>query len=231
MAKPQEAASAAPGIGRALGMLALPAVMLTVVIVGYAASLGGTVDEAALRTALPYLIAGSHAVVFGVLLWVLRDEGRGLRAIGWRLDPGHSLAVEVVLGVALAVSLYLVKELAFDSIRLLLDGARPTFTSLFRFRWNPSEAPMLVVATTFIVVEESVYRGYALQPLVDRLGGAVGLAIMGLLFGLLHWGNGGLAIVFTGVIGVVLGGVFLWRRTLTAVVVAHALYNALVIVT
>lgn len=33
-----------------------------------------------------------------------------------------------------------------------------------------------------------------------------GLLIMGILFGLLHWGNGGLAILFTAAIGVIFGG-------------------------
>lgn len=224
-------AGGGPTARRAAGMLALPAVLLTVLIVGYVGSQGGAVEESSLRAVLPYLIAVNHAAVFGVLLWVLNREGRTLADIGWRLETGRSLWGEVALGALVALVLYLVKELAFDSIRMVLEGARPTFTSLFRFGWDPSELPLLVVATTFIAVEESVYRGYGLRPLADRFGTAGGLAAMGVLFGLLHWGNGGLAIVFTGLIGVALGGVFLWRRTLTAVVVAHALYNAMVVLT
>lgn len=219
-----------PGLRRALGLLALPAVLLTVLILGYVGSRGGEVDEPALRSVLPYLIAVNHAVVFGVLLWVLRREGRTLADIGWTA-AGRGIGREVLLGALLGVALYLVKELVFDSIRAILAGSRPTFTTLFRFGWDPAELPLLAVATTFIAVEESVYRGYGLRPLTDRWGTAAGLAVMAVLFGLLHWGNGALAIVFTGTIGVVMGGVFLRRRTLTAVVVAHALYNAMVLLT
>lgn len=219
-----------PGVGRALAMLAFPAVLLTLLIIGYVVVSGGEVSEPALQRAVPYLIAANHTVVFCVLLWVLHREGRTMSDIGWRLG-GRSIGGELVLGVASGVAMYLVKELAFDSIRMLVEGARPTFTSLFRFSYDPAELPLLVVATTFIAVEESVYRGYGLGPLVRRFGVAGGLLLMGALFGLLHWGNGGLAVLFTGTIGVGLGGMYLWRGTLTAVLVAHAAYNALVILT
>lgn len=219
-----------PGVRRALMVLALPAVLLTVLLVGYVGAHGGQMEESQLRTALPYIIAVNHTVVFGVLVWLLRREGRTLADLGWTA-AGRPLGRELLLGVALALALYLLKELAFDSIRMLAEGARPTFTSLFRFSWDASEAPLLVVGTTFIAVEESVYRGYGLRPLVRRWGAAPALLAMGVLFGGLHWGNGGLAILFTGIIGVLLGMVFLWRRTLVAVVVAHALYNALILLT
>lgn len=225
-----------PGTLRAIGVLALPAILLTIIIVTWVGAGGGDAAESGIETALPYLIAVNHAVVFAVLLWLLRREGRSLADIGWRAvpegsRPSRTVRGELAWGVALGLSLYLAKELGFDSIRALVEGSRPTFTTLFNLRWNPSELPLLVVATTFIAVEESVYRGYGLRPLVDRFGAPGGLAVMGLLFGLLHWGNGGLAIVFTGLIGVAFGVVFLWRRTLAAVLVAHALYNAMVILT
>lgn len=220
-----------PGVGRAVGVLALPAVLLTVLIAGYVGSQGGAVDESSLWAAVPYLIAGNHTVVFVFLLWLLQREGRTLSGIGWRLDAGQSLWREALWGLGLALAMYVLKEVGFDSIGALLAGNRPTFTSFFRFGWNPSELPLLVVATTFIAVEESVYRGYGLEPLVGRFGTAGGLLVMGVLFGLLHWGNGGLAVLFTGAIGVVFGGFYLWRGTLPAVVVAHAAYNAMVILT
>lgn len=220
-----------PGTLRAVAMLALPAVVLTVLIFAYVIMHGGAVDETELRGVLPLLIAVSHATVLGALLWTLHRERRRLADIGWRLSLGQSLWREVLIGLALALALYLMKELVFDSVRAMLAGNRPTFTSLFRFRWNADEVPLLAVATTFILVEESVYRGYGLAPLVERLGSVGGLLVMSVFFGLLHWGNGGLAVVFTGIIGLIYGALFLWRRTLPAVIVAHAAYNAIVILT
>lgn len=220
-----------PGVRRAVAMMLLPALLLTVLIVGYVASRGGVATEEQVRSVLPYMIALNHTVVFVVLLVLLKREGRSLESIGWRGGAGPAWVREVGVGLSFGLAFYLLKELGFDSIEALAAGSRPTFTSLFRFRLDTSDVPLLAVATTFIAVEESVYRGYGLPPLVRRWGAPAGLLVMGLLFGLLHWGNGVPAILFTGTLGVLFGALFLWRGTLIAPVVAHALYNAMVILT
>lgn len=211
--------------------MALPALLLTVLLVGYVVWQGGVATEAELRRALPYLIGVGHSVVFAALLLVLRREGRGLRDIGWRRDPRSGLFRTLLLGVAAGLGLYLFKELVLDSILALTAGNAPTFTTLFRFGYDPAELPLLIVATTLIVVEECVYRGYGLSALAERWSVGPALVTMAILFGLLHWGNGPLAIFFTGVLGVAFGGLYLWRGSLVVPVIAHALYNALVILT
>lgn len=249
--------SALPRPRRALAMMLLPAVLLTALIVGYVVIvLGGAAAESELRRVLPVLIAAGHSVTLAVLLLVLRSEGRTLADAGWRLPPERSpglarsgagasegasagvgsgrgrLAVvgrEVVVGLCAALALYLFKELVLDSILAWSAGRRPTFTTLFRFGAPVGEVGLLTVASTFVLVEEAVYRGYGLPPLVERWGAMPALLAMGLLFGLLHWGNGVLAILFTGVIGIGFGTLFLWRRTLLPVAVAHVVYNVLVI--
>lgn len=220
-----------PGVGRAIALMTLPAALLTVLVLGYVAARAGAADGSEVRRVVPYLIAVNHTLVFAVLLWLLRREGRNLASIGWRLTPERPLGREVGVGIGAGLGMYLLKEFVFDSVRALVAGAAPTFTSVFRFQGPGEELPWLLVGTTFIVVEESVYRGYGLAPLRRRWGGAAALLVMGVLFGLLHWGNGPLAIGFTGVLGVVSGLVYLWRGTLTAPIVAHALYNALVLLT
>lgn len=231
MTRNRDLPGAEPGVARSLGMLALPAALLTLLILGFVVSRGGAVEESQLRSVLPYLIAANHSAVFAVLLLFLRREGRTLGSIGWRLSQERPLLREVTIGLAAGLLFYLLKELAFDSIRALLAGATPTFTTLFRFHLSIEELPLLLVATTFIAVEESVYRGYALPPLRSRWGKAAALLVMAVLFGLLHWGNGALSILFTGTLGILFGALFLWRNTLVAAVVAHALYNALVVLT
>lgn len=218
-----------PSTRRAVLLMLVPTALLTALIVGYVVSHGGAVEEAALRRVLPALIAVGHSIALGVLVLVLRSEGRSLLDAGWRLPEGARLGRELAIGLVAALALYLFKELALDSIRALLAGRTPTFTTLFRFGAPVGEGALLAVASTFVVVEEAIYRGYGLPPLASRWGVVPGLLVMGVLFGLLHWGNGLLAILFTGAFGVAFGALFLWRRSLIPVAVAHIGYNVLVI--
>lgn len=221
-----------PSAARALAVMALPAGLLTVLIVGFVIAQGGVAEEAELRRVLPYLIILNHSVVFAVLLVVLRREGRRLSDIGWRRDPrAPGLAGAVMAGILAGLALYLFKELVLDSAQALQSGNRPTFTSLFRFSIDRAELPLLAVATTLVAVEETVYRGYGLAALDVRWGRVRALVAMAVLFGLLHWGNGVLAILFTGTLGLGFAGLFLWRRSLIVPLTAHIVYNALVILT
>lgn len=212
-------------------MMALPALLLAVVILAYVIGKGGPASEDEIRGALPFLLAVNHVTVFGLLVLALRWEERTLTDVGWCLPPDGSLRKHLLIGVLAALALYVWKELVWDSIRLLAGGNPPSFTSLFRFRFPASDVPMLVAATVLPAVEESVYRGYGLAALDARWGRAAALIAMAVLFGLLHWGNGPLSIVFTGIMGVAFAGLYLWRRTLIAPVIAHSLYNAMVLFT
>lgn len=217
-------------------LLFLPAVLLTLLVVGYVTAQGldpaDPIAERVVRRALPYLIAANHLVVFGLLLLALRRSGEGLGEIGWSLQAVETTVTrELAVGVLCALGLYLFKELVIDSVRMLLAGHTPTFTSLFRFRPAELEVPLALAATLLVFVEESVYRGYVLPWFEERRGVGWAVGISSAAFGLLHWGNGPGAIVATAVLGALLAGVFLWRRNLVAGTVAHALYNLAVLLT
>lgn len=230
-----------PGPGGRPGWLVwtflfLPAVLLTLLIVAYVTARGldptDPIAERVLRGALPYLIAANHAAVFGLLLLALRRSGETLRDIGWSVrGVGSSVGRELAVGVLCALGLYLFKELVIDSVRMLLAGHTPTYTSLFRFRPSGLEVPLALVATLLVFVEESVYRGYVLPWLEERRGVGWAVGVSSAAFGLLHWGNGADAVVATAVLGALLAGIYLWRRNLVAGTVAHALYNLAVLLT
>jgi len=77
-------------------------------------------------------------------------------------------------------------------------------------------------------VEESLYRGYALDRLRQRYGLALAVVITCALFGLLHWAGGFWYILLTGfVAGGLFAGLRLWRRTLIAPFAAHLALNVL----
>lgn len=217
-------------------MLLLPPISLAALIFGYVMARGlsptDAATEAAVRAAIPAIIAVNHLALFALLVWLLRRSGETLRDIGWSLArPGRKLAGELAIGLLCGVGLYLLKELAVDPVRQLLAGQTPTFTSLFNFRPTELDLALAGAATAVVFVEESIYRGYALPFFARRWGTFAAVLVTSLAFGPLHWGNGLGAVVFASVWGVLLAGIFLWRRNLVAGTVAHALYNFMVLLT
>jgi len=217
-------------------MLLLPPATLATLIFAYAGARGlspaDPAAEAVVRGALPVLIAVNHLSLFGLLAWLLHRNDETLRDIGWSLArPGRRFASELVVGLACGLGLYLLKEVAADPIRQLLAGQNPTFTTLFDFRPSRLDVPLAAAATLLVFVEESIYRGYALPFLKERRGTVAAVAASSLAFGLLHFGNGLGAMALASVWGVLLCGIFLWRRNLVAGTIAHALYNFLVLLT
>lgn len=215
-------------------MLVLPSLFLALLIFSFVSF--GDLDPAAagteqvIREALPYLIAVNHLTMFALLVYLLRRRNIDVSSIGLRIRP-RNFTSEIVFGLVGALALYLFKEFAIDSIRAVLAGDTPTFNSLFRFNWGGLYIPMAVVAVAFVFVEESIYRGFAIPRLSQRFGVTWAIVISSVFFGLLHWGNGGFAILNGMVYGVFFSGFFLWRRNLVAGIIAHAGYNLLVLAT
>jgi membrane protease YdiL (CAAX protease family) len=217
-------------------ILLLPPASLGVLIFAYVAVRGLSPaepdTEAAIRGALPAILAINHLGLFGLLVWLLHRDDETLSDIGWSLvRRGRNLASELIVGLLCGLGLYLLKELAVDPVRQLVAGQSPTFTSLFNFRTAQLDVALAAASTGLVFVEESIYRGYALPFLAERWGTLVAVLVTSLAFGPLHWGNGLGAILFASVWGMLLAGIFLWRRNLVAGTVAHALYNLMVLLT
>lgn len=217
-------------------MLLLPPVTLAVLIFGYAAWVGvapgDPTGEATVRSALGPIVIVNHLALFALLLYLLRRDGEGPADIGWSLEAVDAgLLGEVAIGLLCGLGLYLFKELAIDPVRALAAGNPPTFHSLFRFRPGSLEFGLTLAATTVVFVEESIYRGYALPFFEERWGTATAVVVTSAAFGPLHWGNGVAAMLNAIVYGVLLAGIFLWRRNLVAGTAAHALYNLFVLLT
>lgn len=217
-------------------MLLLPPVTLAALVFGYLAWTGTSPAdpgaEATVRSALGPIIIVNHLGLFALLWLLLRRDGEELADIGWSVRAVDSTLVrEVAIGLACGLVLYLFKELAVDSVRALAAGNTLTFRSLFRFRPGALEFGLTLAATTVVFVEESIYRGYALPFFEKRWGTLAAVLVTAAAFGPLHWGNGVVGMLNATAYGVLLAGIFLWRRNLVAGTVAHALYNLCVLLT
>jgi membrane protease YdiL (CAAX protease family) len=179
-------------------------------------------DPARLRTRLLEQLA-LWAVLAAVVWIVLAWERRPLGSIGVRPFAWSSVAWG--LGLA-AVLMWVVTPL---SLRLLGALRLAGFESgIASFAALPLALKLFAVLGAG-VVEETLYRGYALERLAEASGswllaGALTLAC----FALIHlpmWGWGPVLTLF--VSGAVLTAFYVWRQDLLANVVAHVVVDAM----
>lgn len=115
---------------------------------------------------------------------------------------------------------------------------------LFFPHWATVQNPLLELVKTdwdlglFLVasiyaggIKEEVQRAFVLTRFRDSLGGVyVGLFLWSLFFGYGHAIQGIDNAVGAGILGLLFGLLFIWRRNLTAPIVAHILYDVLTLI-
>lgn len=136
----------------------------------------------------------------------------------------------IALGTGLGVTLFSLNQLGARLGRQFGLGGDETLRSALApehtIEWL---ALLLVVLPTIAVFEELLFRGALVGGLHAGFGLApvVLVAVSSLAFGLGHGVQGWTGIVVTALLGVVLGVAFVVTGSLTVVVVAHYLVNAL----
>jgi membrane protease YdiL (CAAX protease family) len=99
-------------------------------------------------------------------------------------------------------------------------------------------AYLIATAVTAVIaapiIEELIFRGLVLRGFLSRMRPVAAIALQGILFGVAHvdpvrgWGNVGLAFVLSGV-GVTFGVSAYLTRRLGPTVIAHAIFNGVVL--
>jgi membrane protease YdiL (CAAX protease family) len=161
-----------------------------------------------------------YCALAGFVVWVvLCRERLPLRSIGLRRPDWSTLVSAIVLCLG---ALYLLPLLTAPFLNVL--GSDSLKAGLGRL------APLpvwfrVVIGVTGGIVEETLYRGYAIERLAAITGRRwLGGAISAVAFGLAHvpaWGIGfalGADLPF----GIVMTLVYLWRRDLLANILAHS---------
>lgn len=189
--------------------------------------------RAGIASWIPYLIMLNHGMLF-LLYWrFVRADGSGFAAVGWRLPAGReSLLMEPFYGLVCGIALGFFNKLFLSPVLGGLEGVTATGTGRFSIADLDESTliPFLIAGTLFAgVVEESIYRGYAITRLRVRIGTVPAVVVSTLFFGPLHYGLGWMGIFGTMVLGAFLAIVFLWRRNLIAATVAHAVVNLIAV--
>jgi CAAX protease family protein len=182
----------------------------------------------------PFVLMINHSLMF-ILMWmILRRSGWRLSDIGWRVSRSWSgLLLQILIGVGAGALLYSLDRFAIAPLsERICNALQWTYTGIPRVRPNPSLVlyiGVIVASTLFAgIVEESVYRGYAITVLRQKLGVAFAVIVTSLFFGVLHLGFfGAPSMVANFFDGLLLAVLYVWRESLLPPVVAHAVGNAI----
>lgn len=181
--------------------------------------------------AVPAMLVAVQLALLTLLALILRSEHLAWPAIGWRLEQGQKLWREALIGLVpgtvLAVLYFTVLSPSLTWLQSNVGDFVPPgeLTGALGASLVPFFLANVLLAP---FVEESLYRGYALDRLRQRYGLAVAVVISCAFFGLLHWAGGFWYILLTGfVAGGLFAGLRVWRRTLIAPFAAHLALNVL----
>ncbi|HMD82370.1 MAG TPA: CPBP family intramembrane glutamic endopeptidase [Anaerolineales bacterium] len=161
--------------------------------------------------------------IIGLLIWL---RGDGLMGLGF-FPPenwGMTILWSFLLGVAIQFGSTLLLEPFSDKV----TNSRTDHSLFESLRGNLKNFLLLLVAVWVLVacLEEIIFRGYMMGDIAELFGTskpalAVNLILTSILFGLAHWYQGRSGALSTGIIGAVLGILFitsgfnLWLPVLT----------------
>ena len=182
---------------------------------------------------IPYLVLlGNMAIrivlVWGLIAWRLRVRRQSPTLIGWTarnlLREGAlglpMTAVLLMVSVAMTVWLLVVwPELLSVVYSNRKVGLMETFPAMAVWQW-------ILLALAAAAIEEPFFRGLLQQRLTVAFGHPLwGVIAQAALFGAPHLYEGPTAALTIFYLGVILGALTWWRRSLVPAMVAHALFN------
>jgi uncharacterized protein len=176
-------------------------------------------------------VAAGAVLLLAVVLMV-RIGGRPLSTIGWRSDsPGLDIALGVSLTFFILASFVLATLLLAAYVPKAYEQMQKTPEAIQRV-FPRMPIPLLLLMSAWVAVfEETLFRGFILTrlhaivrcwPVVVPAGAVV--------FALPHFYEGPMAVGLIFVLGMGMGTVFVWRRSLLPVIVWHFVFNSVELV-
>jgi hypothetical protein len=171
---------------------------------------------AVLITAVP------QTLLLVYVLWV--QPGEDLSRFGFRTVDVPDLLAALVA----AVGMFVLLAAAGGVLVMFPEATREAFRSGFRFRFsNLSLLPIALLSSLAIAYrEEAFFRAYLLTRFEQlSVNPALGVVVAAAAFSLghLYQGVGGVSVAF--LLGLYLGWIYIRRRSVHIVAVAHGIYN------
>ncbi|HEY5807760.1 MAG TPA: CPBP family intramembrane glutamic endopeptidase [Povalibacter sp.] len=170
------------------------------------------------------IAVGRELTIFaaaGLLLWIVRRrEGRALESVGFTGASAGQIALWTLIAVVACVAALAIGLVAVNLLDLRFGSAPGTVQTRLPL-WV-----QLIVVLRAGIVEELFYRGYAINRLQHVSGSnALAVSVSLLVFAGFHYGQGAGGVLIALLMGIALTGVYLWKRNVVAVMLAHFLVD------
>jgi membrane protease YdiL (CAAX protease family) len=198
------------------------------------------------------LVCAEQLAIFGAvfgLAWLASRATRDDLLWRWRggwwplpLGLAYSIALRLLVALCVAVVvalLLLTRAVTMDSLQAFVLANRPDVESVVdvgAMRRDPVYYWLTLTVVSFVVagLREELWRAATLAGLRalwprafgSRFGAFAAVAVAAVIFGVGHLGQGGLAVVMTGLLGFGLGAIMVWHRSIWPAVIAHGMFDA-----
>jgi membrane protease YdiL (CAAX protease family) len=169
-----------------------------------------------------YLHSGATILILGAISFFMGSRLLGVSALG--LGEAFSF-----INLLWTVVLFLVSIgtlLAFCSVRRFLSKKENLL--VHELMPTTGQEKKMFAGLSFCAGfgEEIAYRGYAMTTMIVITGStSVGLILTSLIFGVLHSYQGLIGVIRTGILGLLMGAVFLQTGSLWPPIIAHTLID------
>lgn len=181
------------------------------------------VDSVGVEVLVDNLAMWFMAAVVAAL--VLGWERRGLASIGLRRPSGRLVLLGLAGGLVIAMA-----GMAATGAFVTVSGIQQPPEAM-GVLGGLSAAHRVLLVVTAAITEEILYRGYPIERLAELTGRLwVAAFVPGLVFVAVHlpfWGPTALPLQITASAGFI--GLYLWKRNLPVVMIAHAVVNAILL--
>jgi len=182
---------------------------------------------------LQILGSASYLVLFLILeatmtlliIWgLLRLNNETFRQVGWCLK---GLGKEALIGLGFVPVLFGATFIVGLSFQLFFPFYLTEINPLLDLIKTRSDLSLFLISSLYVGgFKEEIQRAFVLNRFESHLGGMrVGLVLWSVFFAYGHMMQGVDNAVGAGVLGLIFGILYLWRRTLVAPIVAHAVYD------
>ena len=181
------------------------------------------------------IIHAGYLLSILVAWFVLRLHGTGWREIGLARPKSWLRTAFLGFGTALIVIALI---LVISNITLNLPGLEQAEPDISRFNPLQGNLPLLLFSvflawTAVAFGEEMMYRAFLINRLGELFQGkklpkVLALLLSAVFFGLVHFYQGPIGMIITGLTGLIFGVIYLWSgRNLWVTIIAHGLVNTL----